>query len=278
MNHGSTGNTMAHSHDDLIKEHYKTQADKHGVSSASTMEDEVVRQKEIDLIAGFFMLLGRNGLKVLDLGCGNGYTLDVLTRAHPSHAYAGLDFSEDMLTVARQRGLPVQEWLHGDARALPFESSSFDVVYTERCLVNLLEWEGQEKALREVYRVLKPGGYYLMIEGFTDGWFNYNKARRECGLDEISQPYHNRFFDKDLFLKSISDLFDVIDPAKIDPSSGPKLLPANFLSSHYFVARVLHPLVQRGDFVRNSELVKFFSFLPPSGNYSPIQAQLLQKK
>src|SRR6185295_9654873 len=101
----------------------------------------------------------------------------------------------------------------GDVRELSFEKESVDIVYTERCLINLLTWEDQQKALKEINRVLKKGGFYFMVESFTDGFDNLNKARRELGLDSIPVAHHNLYFDKPSFTEFVSPLFNVVDPA-----------------------------------------------------------------
>ena len=269
------------SNDTLIRDHYRQQAEKHGASPRSTMEDEIVRQRELELITNFVGAAARaakkKSLRVLDLGCGNGFALEQTGRAHPRNLYWGLDFSDDLLAVARARNLPRCELRLGDARALPYEKGSFDVVYSERCLINILDWDEQAKALQEVARVLKPGGLYLMIECFTDGLDNNNKARRELGLPEIQEAYHNKYIDKEPFLAAVKGSFEVIEPSSLDRYARGYRFHGNFLSSHYFVARVLYPAVLKGELVRNSEFIKFFSFLPPIGNYSAIQACVLKK-
>ena len=64
----------------------------------------------------------------------------------------------------------------------------------------------------------------------------------------------------------------------MDTSASGLPLPWNFLSSYYFVSRVLYPAMLNGsEVVRNSEIAKFFSYLPPMGNYCPIQAFVLRK-
>ena len=270
------------SNDELIRDHYKQQAEKHGTSSRSTMEDEIIRQRELEVIDKFLGAASRASrkkkLKVLDLGCGNGYALELARQSHPGNHYWGLDFSEDLLAVARGRKLPHCDLRMGDARALPYEQGLFDVVYSERCLINILDWQGQEKALREIHRVLKPGGYYLMIECFTDGRDNNNLARRQLGLPDIPEAYHNKYIDKELFLAAVKGHFEVVEPQSLDRYARGFQFRSNFLSSHYFVARVLYPAVLKGELVRNSEFIKFFSFLPPIGNYSAIQAYFLRKK
>jgi ubiquinone/menaquinone biosynthesis C-methylase UbiE len=272
---------MKNKNDELIKIYYRELAKQKGASPYTTAPDEIMRAKEVELILSFFSMLktiekDRNS-KVLDLGCGNGYTLSLLSKSEPKNIYLGLDFSKELISIAKDRKLPYCEFVQGDARCIPFESSSFDVVYTERTLINILNWEEQKLALHEIGRILKPDGYYLMIEGFTDGWINNNKARRECGLPELKVSFHNKYFEKKRFFQSISDIFAVFEPTQIGVE-WKRLFPTNFLSSHYFIARVLHALITKGENIPNTEFVKFFSFLPPIGNYSPIQVYILKRK
>ncbi len=260
------------SYDEVIKEHYKVQAAKHKDSALSTMEDPITRQKEVTIIENFFQLpqVAAKTKQVLEIGCGNGYTLNILSPKFSNYNFTGLDFSEDLLEIARSRNLKGVEFLQGDARKLSFKDESFDVIYTERCIINLLSWDEQQLALTEMHRILRKGGYLLFMESFTEGYNNLNKARNELGLDSIPMPHHNLYFEKDLFEPFIASKFEVIEENTI---------PRNFLSSHYFTARVLHPLLTKGDpFLKNTEFVKFFSFLPPSGCYSPIEAYILKKK
>ena len=250
--------------DELIKEHYRQEVCSF---EQSIMKDEIVRDRETELIQLFIRSFVE--AKVLDLGCGNGYTLNIVASTYPKKDFFGLDFTPELVSVTKSIKSPNCEVKEGDARRMPFQDSFFDAVYTQRCLINILDWEEQKIALQEIHRILKPGGRYLMIECFTDGWINYNRARKECGLDEIKVAYHNRYIEKGLFMKVVEGMFSIVQE---------HLFRFNFLSSHYFVSRVLHPLIVKGDFVRNSEFVKFFSFLPPRGNYSPIQAYILQKE
>jgi len=267
--------------DDLIRNHYRAQAQNDGDSPLSTIGERVVREKEVELIQNFLGMLRRKNssseMKILDAGCGNGYTLALLVENHPGCEFHGLEFTEEMLAIARDRDLPGCVLDQGDIRCTSYPSSFYDVVYTERCLINILDWQEQKQALAEIARILKPSGHYLMIEGFTDGLENNNKARQEMGLHEIELAYHNKYFDKEQLFEAARPTLRVVDPAELDPDGGGDLFRSNFLSSHYFVARILHPLITKGDWVRNTEFVKFFSFLPPVGNYAPVQAFIFQK-
>ena len=264
-------------HDQLIREHYREVAEKHGASSRSSMEDDVVRQKEIEWIGKTLQVLQvrhQDRLKVLDLGCGNGFALQALSELYPACRFWGIDFSEELLTIARARNLRL-ELSQGDARHLSFADSSFDFVYTERCLINILDTSEQMGALHEIARVLKPGGHYLMIECFTDGLEGNNKARADCGLPAIKEANHNKYFEKAALLNEINGLFTPAELSELERRSFP--FHNNFLSSYYFVSRVLYPAMTKGNVVRNSEVAKFFLFLPPIGNYSPIQAFLWKR-
>ena len=271
--------TTLSENDKVIKEHYKLQAELSKDTATSTMADPIIREKEVALISNFFNLetIKKNCKDVLEIGCGNGYTISLLKDKYPNYKFTGLDFSEDLLKIANDRKLEGVEFLQGDARKLQFQDESFDVIYTERCIINLLTWPEQQQALQEMKRILRKGGYILFMESFSDGYNNLNKARTELGLDAIAMPHHNLYFEKETFEPFVSSLFTIIDPMSIGAADA-NVLNRNFLSTHYFVARVMHPLMTKGDpFLKNTEFVKFHSFLPPSGCYSAIQAYFLQK-
>ena len=269
---------MTPSNDEAILAHYRQIAQTFGASPRSTMEDDFVREKELDWILTYRNLLSRRNhrpLHILDVGCGNGYTLDKLCGNAASDHVTGLDFSEELLNIARTRNLPNCTLVRGDVRHLPFDDQAFDYVYTERCLINILDTREQIAAIREIARVLKAGGDYLMIECFTDGLANNNKARADCGLPPIPEATHNKYFEKERVFSAVRDVFEMLNVQEFDNNVA---LCSNFLSSYYFTARVLYPsLLHDTEVVRNSEVAKFFSFLPPMGNYSPIQAFVLRK-
>lgn len=97
----------------------------------------------------------RKGDRVLDVACGTGaLTLAAAKIAGPSGSVVGLDANPEMLAVARRK--PVQiEWLEGTAEALPLPDSSFDAVVSQ---FGFMFFEDKPQALREMVRVLKPGG------------------------------------------------------------------------------------------------------------------------
>lgn len=94
------------------------------------------------------------GARVLDVGCGTGAaTVAAARMAAPGGRVVGLDPNPEMLAVARVK--PGIEWIEGRAEALPFANDDFDAVVSQFAM---MFFEDREKGLREMARVLAPGG------------------------------------------------------------------------------------------------------------------------
>jgi ubiquinone/menaquinone biosynthesis C-methylase UbiE len=96
----------------------------------------------------------------LELGCGTGIFLEKVARS--GARIAGLDLSEHLLTRARARltGAPKVVLHRGNAEEMPYADSSFDAVYGSSVLHHL----DLDRALAEVFRVLRPGGRCVFAE------------------------------------------------------------------------------------------------------------------
>jgi demethylmenaquinone methyltransferase/2-methoxy-6-polyprenyl-1,4-benzoquinol methylase len=100
----------------------------------------------------------RPGDRVLDACCGTG---DLALADHEAGGnVTGLDFSERMLARARRKSDAI-EWVRGDATELPFPEDTFDAVTVGFGVRNL---EDLESGLRELARVLRPGGRLGCLE------------------------------------------------------------------------------------------------------------------
>jgi len=99
--------------------------------------------------------------RVLDACCGTGdLAIAGLRLVGSTGAVIGVDFSERMLERARSKSSQV-EWVQGDALALPFADGSFDAATVGFGVRNL---EDLEAGLRELRRVLRPGGRVGILE------------------------------------------------------------------------------------------------------------------
>jgi len=105
------------------------------------------------------IVAGWNPGALLDLATGSGDLALAIERASPCAVVTGADFCEPMLERARQKGL--RRTLLADALRLPFPDASFDAVTVAFGLRNMESWSG---ALREMSRVLTPGGRLLILD------------------------------------------------------------------------------------------------------------------
>ncbi|MEY3866898.1 MAG: class I SAM-dependent methyltransferase [Microcoleaceae cyanobacterium] len=101
----------------------------------------------------------KDGLKILDCGCGFGGTIASLNDRVSSVQLFGLNIDARQLERAREQVKPQNkntiEFVQGDACQLPFADNSFDLVLAVECIFH---FPSRDRFFQEAYRVLKPGG------------------------------------------------------------------------------------------------------------------------
>src|SRR5699024_5752393 len=109
----------------------------------------------------------QEGSKALDVCCGTGdWSFSLAEEVGSSGEVVGLDFSKNMLSVAQhklesqEQDIPLQ-FVHGNAMELPFDDHSFDYVTIGFGLRNVPDYM---TTLKEMHRVLKPGGKVVCLE------------------------------------------------------------------------------------------------------------------
>lgn len=133
---------------------------------------------------------------VLDVGCGRGLLLIGAAKRLRSGRAVGVDiwqskdqsgnYPEATYENARIEGVANRvEVKSGDARQLPFEDSTFDVVVSSLVLHNIHDGSGRNKAIQEIVRVLKGGGHVAIL----DVWYTnkYEQELHKSGMQEISR-------------------------------------------------------------------------------------------
>ncbi|GGJ85662.1 demethylmenaquinone methyltransferase [Lentibacillus kapialis] len=122
------------------------------------------------------------GSAALDVCCGTGdWSLSLAEAAGSTGEVIGLDFSNNMLSVAQKKSKSLQykqlSFIQGNAMELPFDDNSFDYVTIGFGLRNVPDYM---TVLNEMYRVVKPGGEAVCLEtsqptmiGFRQGYYLY---------------------------------------------------------------------------------------------------------
>ena len=144
----------------------------------------------------------KKGMHVLDLGCGSGAFTTFIARAvgEKGRVYA-LDIQADMLKqlenkLSKPENKDIQniKLIEGNAYELPFDKGSLDLV---NMVTVLQEIPDRNKALQEVKRVLKPGGFLAVTELFPDPDYPWKsttiKLGEEAGfvVDAVSGNFFN---------------------------------------------------------------------------------------
>lgn len=107
--------------------------------------------------------------KALDIGCGGGMNVKRMLEFSPRGRVAGIDISEESVRKSRQvnrKSLGKRcDIKKGSADSIPYKDGRFDVV---TAFETIYFWQDVPKAFQEVFRVLKPGGTFMVICEMTD--------------------------------------------------------------------------------------------------------------
>lgn len=171
----------------------------------------------------------RPGMRVLDVGCGLGETLSTLKGIEA----VGIDFSPAMVKAARSAH-PAIRFEQADILDILPELGMFDLIYTQRCLINL-QLEQQGMVVRAICSRLKRGGVYVAVEHSALGLTALNLLRRQVGLSDIEAPWHNVYLSE-IAIRELSVADAVLEADAVD-----------FSSTYYVMSRVINAWLAKRD-------------------------------
>lgn len=199
------------------------------------------------------------GIKVLDVGCANGYSTISIARPG-NNIFFGIDTNNEAIEMANrlkdQKRLEDITFSVGEMTNVPFEDKFFDVAYAKRALSNLPSRKEQKKAIEELSRLTRVDGRVYVFDLFMEGYERLNQLRNSFGLEKIELPFHCIPLTED-FLTTASE-----NGLKIHDEEDPT-------SSYYLMSRVIYPRVLKPlGLQANSDSIPnwLFSKFPPIGN------------
>ncbi len=180
---------------DGVRAAYLTYTEPAGVNWSAELEalhEESSRDHPIDVATRRTLVEGVSGVlseqrAAVDIGCSSGYLLEDLRRACPDATLYGVDVIAAGLERAH-RLVPDAALVLADVADLPFEDAAFDATVSANLLEHVRDDLG---ALREVHRVLRPGGRAAIAVPAGPGLYDYYDAflghQRRYGRGELAQ-------------------------------------------------------------------------------------------
>jgi ubiquinone/menaquinone biosynthesis C-methylase UbiE len=162
--------------------------------------------------------------RLLNVGCGDGSSCH-LYRDIPEK-YIGFERSPMMIKRFVDKS-PDIEIIQGDMKNIP-DIGEFSTIVTQRSLINLETHNEQRSVLKNLCSMISEDGSLIVCEAFSEGLDRLNELRREVGLPEHQQRWHNLYLNNDVMQILESDM-------KLDHEED--------LSGYFLMTRILHPLL-----------------------------------
>lgn len=228
-----------------VKDFWNREAQEWGENPRVTIRDHYYRLLEIDTVLPMI----RGGDKVLDIGCGTGFSS--IFYAQVVNEMIGADYAELMVeraqrflndrkyyrkmmkTYSRDGKIPKYptnlQFELGDIVSINYPSKHFDVVIADRVLVNLPTVELQTRAISEVSRVLRPNGLWIVAEASKQGHKKIDSIRNLFGLPIMEKYWHNLYLDEPFIIQTFR-------------KAGFSLQDTRRFETYQFLTKVIHPL------------------------------------
>lgn len=155
-----------------------------------TLYFERLYRKLLGMLGRFHLSSQSRSFRVLDVACGTGELLFRLASKAPHLGYAGVDLTPEMLAIARQKlsSFPSIKLLESDAAHLPFSDRAFDLVL---CSEAFHHFSKPQKALKEMARVTRQGGYLVLMDPAANTLFQRLFVRYGARLIEVNHRIYS---------------------------------------------------------------------------------------
>ncbi|ABE62031.1 Methyltransferase type 11 [Nitrobacter hamburgensis X14] len=226
-----------------VRAHWRDWASKFGTALGATTRTGTAKMLEIDALARRMSAIGLGDAPahVLEVGCGNGLNCFGLAAQFPRMQLDGIDYTAEMIDAAREAAVANgfqdrSSFRIGNALELSAASgllAQYDVVFTDRCLINIESVELQMRAITDLAARVREGGHLIMIENSMATYDRQNHCRTLLDMPARTPAEFNLFFDETRILPHLKTL-------------GFEVEIEDFISLHDLMLYVLVPAINGG--------------------------------
>ncbi|MDP3789428.1 MAG: methyltransferase domain-containing protein [Candidatus Omnitrophota bacterium] len=149
-------------------------------------------------------------IRILDVGCGTGEFAMKLKGYKKDAGVYGLDISTDMINTAKTKFKGEIDFRVGDVENMPYEDDYFDYL---TCSHSFHHYPHKKKAVREMFRILKPGGKIMIVDGCKDSFlgriiFDVIVAAHEKDVHHLHSSQFARILEDVGFSKITQEIFN----------------------------------------------------------------------
>ena len=200
-----------------------------------TTPDIFQRELEYDYVCRYLT----KEMKVLEVGCGNGFSTGRF-RPLVKHIDA-FDYAENMIARAREKlGETNNRFIHDNVLDPKNLGHEYDAVICVRVLINLRNLDEQRRAVRNLVKLVRPGGILILVEGFTEGFKALTALREQVNLPPVEPAKIN-------FYSSVNDLMP-------DLTAEGDVEDRFHLGAYDYLTRVMYPLVVGAENARHNSV------------------------
>jgi ubiquinone/menaquinone biosynthesis C-methylase UbiE len=194
--------------------YWNLRAKKNKHTIKSTTNFNLIKEFEISILKYLIKkYLKKKKLKILELGCGNGINIKRLKKIFPKFEFLGIDYSPEMIRYAKKNSNSNVNFIEADItnKDIYNKLPKFDLIFTNRCLINLKSDNKIKLAINKSKKLLKRNGYFIFLENFSNGHKNKNKLRKILGLKFRKIAKFNKFLNQKLFLNFLKRNFRILE-------------------------------------------------------------------
>jgi ubiquinone/menaquinone biosynthesis C-methylase UbiE len=158
---------------------------------------EYLRSAQLSVIS---MLGIRENMNFLDIGCGTGWAVGQAARIIDfKGSFYGVDLSQKMIEKAEEnfKEYPTFHFIKANSESIPLKDTFFDIII---CTNSFHHYLHPEKSMKEIFRLLKPGGRIYILDPAADSWI----MKVVDLIIKLFEPGHVKIYSSKEFQKMMS--------------------------------------------------------------------------